>query len=98
MVFRMPISWNLSHTDVRIVLMTPTMAIRMAMMAMESTMTFAVEISFMIVSFTCARLTIWTSGSLIQLLLEAGAVNTLFHLDADGGDLIGPVEDLLQRS
>ena len=50
-------------TDIRMVLMTPTMAIRIAMMAIESTMTLAVEMSFMMVSFTCARLTTWTSGS-----------------------------------
>ena len=97
MVFKIPISWNLSQTEVRIVLITPTMAIRMAMMAMESTITLAVEISFMMVSFTWARLTIWTSGSLIQLFLKAGAVNPFFHLDAYGGDFIGFVEYLLQR-
>ena len=97
MVFRMPISWNLSQTDVRIVFMTPTMAIRMAMMAIESTMTLAVEMSFMMVSLTCARLTIWTSGSLIELFLQPGAVNPFFQFDADGGDFVGPVEYLLQR-
>jgi len=63
-VFRIPISCIRSRTDMRIVLITPTMAMRMAMTAMESTITRAVEMSFMIVSFTWVKLTTCTSGSL----------------------------------
>ena len=35
---------------------------------------------------------------LIHLFLEAGAVDALLHFDADGGDFIGSVEYLLQWS
>ncbi len=47
----------------RMVLITPTMAISTAMMAMESTITFAVETRFMMVCLTCASETTCTSGS-----------------------------------
>ena len=43
--------------------MTPIMAMRMAIRAMDRTMTRAVETSVMMVFLTWVRLTTWTSGS-----------------------------------
>ena len=40
-------------------------------------MTRAVEISFMMVCFTWVKLTTWTSGELVQLVLQPGAVGAL---------------------
>gem|GEM_PF-6118778 len=56
MALRMPITFCLSITDIRILLMTPITEIRIAIRAMENTRTWAVETKVIMVIFTWVRL------------------------------------------
>ena len=63
MVFRTPISFSLSTTDMRTVFATPNIAMRSAIAAIEKTNTRVVETSVMMVCLTWLKLTTCTFGS-----------------------------------
>ena len=93
MLLMMPISWKRSKTDIRMVLTTPSMAIRMAIRAMEKTMTLAVETRRHDGRLDLGHADDLDVGQLVELVLELGHVGVLLDLDADGRDLALLVED-----
>ncbi len=97
MLLMMPISWKRSKTDIRMVLITPTMAMRMAMTAIEKTITLAVETRLMIVVLDLGHRDHLDVGQVVERFSRAVMLALRSTLMPDRGQLALLAELLLQR-